>query len=81
MYIHEQGIARFATESYVPPRASNMENLYMHLTNYAINKHNTAFKQNHGGGGQESEFEDEESDEEESGHKRSLHSIMKILMQ
>lgn len=63
----------------MPPRPSNIDNLYMHLTNYAINKNNSAFMQNQGGGC-ESEAEEEES-EEESGHKRSLHAIMKILMQ
>lgn len=79
VYIHEQGIARFATEPYVAPRPSNINNLYMHLTNYAINKNNSAFMQNQGGGSCESEGEDES--EEESGHKRSLHAILKILMQ
>ncbi len=44
VYIHEQGIARFATELYVAPKASNLDNLYMHLTNYSINKHNSAFQ-------------------------------------
>jgi len=41
IYIHEQGLARFATEPYVAPKASNLDNLYMHLTNYAINKTNS----------------------------------------
>ena len=43
IYLHEQGIARFATEPYIAPKASNLNNLYMHLTNYAINKNNSAF--------------------------------------
>jgi tubulin polyglutamylase TTLL6/13 len=43
IFIHDQGIARFATEVYVPPKSSNMDNLYIHLTNYAINKYNRAF--------------------------------------
>ena len=30
--------ARFCTEHYQKPTRSNMDNLYMHLTNYAINK-------------------------------------------
>lgn len=45
-----------------------MDNLYMHLTNYAINKYSNAYEQ-----------ADESSDEEESGHKRSLNAILKIL--
>ena len=40
----------------------------MHLTNYAINKYSDAYAQ-----------AEEESGEEESGHKRSLKAIMKIL--
>ena len=39
----------------------------MHLTNYAINKYNSAFQQN----------EDEEDDE--VGHKRSLKAILKMI--
>lgn len=43
VYIHDKGIARFATEPYVMPKPSNINNLFMHLTNYAINKNNDAF--------------------------------------
>jgi len=61
----------------------------MHLTNYAINKHNSRFVQNQGGrhrGGvpaseDDSEEADGSDDDEESGHKRSLHAILKILYQ
>ena len=82
-FIHEKGIARFATEAYVAPKSSNIDNMFMHLTNYAINKNNSAFKQNEGG---KANYNDDDSDEddcsdEESGHKRSLNAIMKILME
>jgi len=43
IYFHEMGLARFATEEYQGPSNSNLDNLYMHLTNYAINKHNDKF--------------------------------------
>ena len=46
-----------------------MKNLYMHLTNYAINKFNSKFQQN----------EEDEEEEEEAGHKRSLKAILKIV--
>lgn len=46
IYIHEKGIARFATETYTAPRPSNIDNMFIHLTNYAINKYNSAFQQN-----------------------------------
>ena len=59
--------------------------MFMHLTNYAINKANTAFQQNLGGAKGRVPQDDEESEEcdsdeeEESGHKRSLNAILKIL--
>ena len=37
IYIHEKGIARFATEPYVAPKPSNIDNMSIHLTYYAIN--------------------------------------------
>lgn len=82
-FIHEKGLARFATESYVPPKNSNIDNMFMHLTNYAINKNNSAFKQNEGGKGgyNDDDTDYEDSCDEESGHKRSLNAIMKILME
>ena len=46
-----------------------MNNLFMHLTNYAINKNSDAYEQ----------AEDESSEGGESGHKRSLSAILKIL--
>ena len=44
IYIHEKGIARFATETYTVPKPSNIDNMIIHLTNYAINKYNSTFK-------------------------------------
>jgi tubulin polyglutamylase TTLL6/13 len=38
IFIYEEGLARFATSEYIPPQGSNLGNLHMHLTNYAINK-------------------------------------------
>mmetsp|Transcript_39798 Transcript_39798/g.60988 ORF Transcript_39798/g.60988 Transcript_39798/m.60988 type:complete len:138 (+) Transcript_39798:961-1374(+) len=89
IYIHEQGIARFATEPYVQPKPSNLDNLFMHLTNYSINKNNAAFEQNKGGKckgavpGSDEDSDEEEpgsDDEEETGHKRSLNAILKLLL-
>ena len=62
------GLARFATEYYSSPTNGNLKNLYMHLTNYAINKFNSKFQQN-----------EEDEEEEEVGHKRSLKAILKII--
>ena len=38
MYLYKDGLARFATQKYKKPTERNLENLFMHLTNYAINK-------------------------------------------
>ena len=44
IYIHYAGLARFATEPYEKPRNNNLDNIYVHLTNYAINKDNNNFQ-------------------------------------
>lgn len=61
IFIYHEGLARFATSEYVAPVGSNLNNLFMHLTNYAINKDSENFKQNDG--------------HDDKGHKRSLTSI------
>jgi tubulin polyglutamylase TTLL6/13 len=43
VYLYKEGLGRFATEGYVPPSVGNLENVCMHLTNYAINKDNPNF--------------------------------------
>ncbi|XP_054433573.1 tubulin polyglutamylase TTLL13 [Pteronotus mesoamericanus] len=43
IFMYEEGLARFATMPYVEPNHSNLEDVCMHLTNYAINKHNENF--------------------------------------
>jgi len=43
IYLYEEGLGRFATETYQPPTRDNMEDVCMHLTNYAINKDNPKF--------------------------------------
>ncbi|XP_027427058.2 neugrin isoform X5 [Zalophus californianus] len=43
IFMYEEGLARFATVPYVEPSQSNLDDVCMHLTNYAINKHNENF--------------------------------------
>jgi len=64
IFVFREGLARFATEKYVAPFKGNMENLFMHLTNYAINKNSDNFEAN----------EDENIDSE--GHKRSVSAVL-----
>ena len=43
-FIYKEGLARFATEEYQSPMGPNLNNLCMHLTNYAINKEQPGFQ-------------------------------------
>ena len=67
VFVFREGLARFATEPYVPPMKQNMDNLFMHLTNYAINKNSDNFEKN------------EDENEDGAGHKRSVSSIFKLI--
>ncbi|XP_075245749.1 tubulin polyglutamylase ttll6-like isoform X2 [Convolutriloba macropyga] len=43
IYMWRDGLARFATIKYVDPTTQNADELFMHLTNYAINKSSKEF--------------------------------------
>lgn len=58
VYVYQEGLARFATESYSSKIDKN--NKFMHLTNYAINKKNKQFVEN------------ENAEEDDFGYKWSL---------
>ena len=60
IYLYEEGLARFATKPYEAPKGKNLKDIYMHLTNYAINKNSNNYVQN-----------DDENGAGD-GHKRSL---------
>ena len=66
IYLHQMAFARFCTEAYERPTKRNLKNIFMHLTNYALNK-------------QHSEYEEAEGDDGDEGHKRSLGAILQLL--
>lgn len=66
-YIYKEGLARFATQPYQSPVGSNLGNLCMHLTNYAINKDSEDFIFN------------EDPTKSDIGHKRSIGAILKYI--
>lgn len=72
IYIHKEGLVRFATQPYNPIDVTSektlLKNLFMHLTNYALNKENPEFKQ-------ASSVEDDQS------HKRTMTQLVKRLRQ
>ena len=67
IFVHEEGLARLATEKYSPPGPGNLGDMCMHLTNYAVNKGNPNFIFN------------ADSEVDDIGHKRSLTSTMRMF--
>lgn len=67
VFLYQDGLARFATDPFKKPKKKNFLNLFMHLTNYSINKKNPKFQQNF------------IENEVEFGHKRSFISIIKVF--
>ncbi|KAK9811398.1 hypothetical protein WJX72_003284 [[Myrmecia] bisecta] len=53
VFVYREGLARFCTIPYERPQEGNLDSAYMHLTNYAINKHNENFVSNAHGGADE----------------------------
>nr|CAH7714360.1 unnamed protein product [Callosobruchus chinensis] len=50
IYIYNEGLVRFATSRYKEPNGINITNVFMHLTNYAVNKHSRTYNQDTEGG-------------------------------
>ena len=69
IYLFKEGLARFATEPYEKPTSKNVDNLYVPLPNYSINKLNENFVFN------------ENEEEDDTGHKRSMTSVLRQLAQ
>lgn len=65
IFLHSMAFARFCTEAYRKPTLKNMQNVFMHLTNYALNK--------------EADNYEEANMNTDEGHKRSLGAVLKIL--
>ena len=70
IYIHKEGLVRFATSEYEPIeigcKAKQLKNVYKHLTNYSLNK-------------DAKDFVAPEGVEDNKAHKRTLTSVFKTL--
>jgi len=66
IYLFEEGLARFATTPYCSAKQSDITNMFMHLTNYAINK-------------QSKDYVPNKADNSQDCHKRSLGDIFSVL--
>jgi tubulin polyglutamylase TTLL6/13 len=67
VFLYKEGLARFATVPYESPQPSNLDNLFMHLTNYAINKDSENFVAN------------TSDTADDVGSKRSLTSVLRNI--
>ena len=67
LFVFREGLARFATHKYVAPCKGNLDNLYMHLTNYSINRNAANFKV------------DADCEDDDQGHKRTVTSVLKHI--
>lgn len=70
IYVHEEGLVRFATQEYTPidlnSDKATLKNIFVHLTNYALNKDSSGFKQ-------------AESVDDTTSHKRTISNVYKRL--
>ncbi|XP_038649599.1 tubulin polyglutamylase TTLL7 [Scyliorhinus canicula] len=64
IFLYNDGLVRMGTEKYHAPTESNLSQLFMHLTNYSVNKHNENFER------------DEQADR---GSKRSIQWFTEFL--
>ncbi|KER27288.1 hypothetical protein T265_05614 [Opisthorchis viverrini] len=65
IYMFKDGLVRFTTIQYVEPNQRNMHNMYMHLTNYAVQKHSDGYIR----------------DDEEGGTKRRITTLNRWFTQ
>ncbi|CAE7877829.1 TTLL5, partial [Symbiodinium sp. KB8] len=65
VYIHKEGLARFATERYTPDPAQ-YQNKFVHLTNYSLNKASSKYQAGDGAEG--------------AGHKWTLSALLARLL-
>jgi hypothetical protein len=66
LFVYKEGMARLATSNYTAPGRDNINNMFMHLTNYAINKFNKDFEQNEG-------------EDPGKGHKRLMSWVFQMM--
>ena len=43
-YLANEGLARLCTENYKQPTTNNMKKMFMHLTNFSLNKNSENYK-------------------------------------
>jgi tubulin polyglutamylase TTLL6/13 len=79
IYIFADGLVRFATTPYQPAKKDNLGDLFMHLTNYAINKKSKDYVRDNNNPTTGFSNANEKQFADESAHKRSLKSLYCLL--
>ncbi|XP_018650907.1 tubulin tyrosine ligase-related [Schistosoma mansoni] len=51
LFVFKDGLVRFTTYSYIEPNQRNVHDMYMHLTNYAVQKHSEGYIRDNEEGG------------------------------
>ncbi|OMJ79700.1 hypothetical protein SteCoe_20219 [Stentor coeruleus] len=69
VYVYDEGLAKFATHMYSKPDIGNITDMFMHLTNYAVNRGNVKFVNN------------KNLASDGVGHKRSLAYVYRYLQE
>lgn len=80
VYLHRNGLVRFATESYQKASKSNKESPFIHLTNFAINKENPKYNNSSALSSKSKSSKTEKKNSEDRNlHKRSIKDFLKEL--
>jgi hypothetical protein len=77
IHICDEGMVRFATVNYQKPNENNLDQIYMHLTNYSLNKRNESYK--YPKKTNEIDHEEEDDDSAGQGSKRKLTKVFNYM--
>ncbi|EDQ91141.1 uncharacterized protein MONBRDRAFT_1873, partial [Monosiga brevicollis MX1] len=78
-YLHREGMARLCTTPYARPTPENMDEIFMHLTNFSLNKRSDNYRQAGKASHNNDNPDDHDDDDDEGGSKRLLSSVMETL--
>ncbi|PAA74688.1 hypothetical protein BOX15_Mlig034014g2 [Macrostomum lignano] len=78
VYVHEQGLVRFASVQY-SQSSKTLGNRFMHLTNYSVNKHSASYTNGNPTGSANSGSKGGGGSADGEGHKWSLQSLWAYL--
>lgn len=79
IYICDEGLVRFATVDYEMPNQNNLNQVYMHLTNYSLNKKNESYKFVSQITDEQQPTVNQSEKSSEQGSKRKLSKVYKYL--